>query len=106
MTNSSNSASCPADNTIKVAINGFGRIGRSVFRQCCEQELIEVVAINDVQLNSKEIEYLSSFDSVYGRSNHEMHVTSPEAICFIVATFSLKGDFSSSSRHKFLPIFF
>ncbi len=34
---------------IKVGINGFGRIGRFVFRASCERADIEVVAINDLQ---------------------------------------------------------
>ena len=35
-------------NTIKVAINGFGRIGRITFRALLKKENIEVVAVNDV----------------------------------------------------------
>ena len=50
----------------KVAINGFGRIGRLFYRQAADAEDIEVVAIND--LGSREnLEYLLKYDTVYGR---------------------------------------
>ena len=51
---------------IKIAINGFGRIGRLAFRIINEREGIEVVAINDV-LPAEHIAYLLKFDSVHGR---------------------------------------
>ncbi len=51
---------------VKVAINGFGRIGRAFFRLADNNPNIEVVAIND--LGDKEnLEYLLKHDSVYGR---------------------------------------
>ena len=34
--------------TLKIAINGFGRIGRVVFREALKQEEIEIVAVNDL----------------------------------------------------------
>ncbi|KFI26531.1 type I glyceraldehyde-3-phosphate dehydrogenase [Paenirhodobacter enshiensis] len=59
--------------TVKVAINGFGRIGRNVLRAIVEsgREDIEVVAINDlgpVETNA----HLLRFDSVHGRFPHEV----------------------------------
>lgn len=52
--------------TVKVAINGFGRIGRLVFRQIYNMEGIEVVAIND--LTSPEVlAHLLKYDSAQGR---------------------------------------
>ncbi len=51
---------------MKIAINGFGRIGRIFFRQACEYPDIEVVAIND--LGDKEnLLYLLEHDSIYGK---------------------------------------
>jgi len=50
----------------RVAINGFGRIGRSVFRLLSQRDDIEVVAINDVTPN-ETLAYLTRFDTVYGR---------------------------------------
>jgi len=52
--------------TIRVAINGAGRIGRAFYKLAKERPEIEVVAIND--LGAKEnIEYLLKFDTVYGQ---------------------------------------
>jgi glyceraldehyde 3-phosphate dehydrogenase len=53
-------------NTVKVAINGFGRIGRLVFREIYNMEGIDVVAIND--LTSPEVlAHLLKYDSAQGR---------------------------------------
>ncbi len=49
---------------IKVAINGFGRIGRVFFRLACEDERIKVVAINDLA-DRKNLEYLLRYDTPY-----------------------------------------
>ncbi len=50
----------------KVAINGFGRIGRAAFRLLSMRDDIEVVAINDITPN-ETLAYLTRFDTVYGR---------------------------------------
>ena len=50
---------------IKVAINGFGRIGRISFRVMLERENIEIVAINDLT-DSKTLAHLLKYDSVHG----------------------------------------
>ena len=50
----------------RVAINGFGRIGRAAFRLLSMRDDIEVVAINDVTPNAT-LAYLTRFDTVYGR---------------------------------------
>lgn len=49
---------------LKVAINGFGRIGRTFFRQAFENDEIEVVAINDLG-DVHNLAYLLQYDSVY-----------------------------------------
>lgn len=51
---------------IKVAINGFGRIGRNIVRACREREDIEIVAINDLA-NNATLAHLLKYDSVSGR---------------------------------------
>jgi glyceraldehyde 3-phosphate dehydrogenase len=61
--------------TVKVAINGFGRIGRLVFRQIYNMEGIEVVAINDLT-SPKVLAHLLKYDSAQGRFNGQ--VTSTE----------------------------
>jgi glyceraldehyde 3-phosphate dehydrogenase len=60
---------------VKVAINGFGRIGRLVFRQIHNIEGIEVVAINDLT-SSAVLAHLLKYDSAQGRFNET--VTSTE----------------------------
>jgi glyceraldehyde 3-phosphate dehydrogenase len=51
---------------IKVGINGFGRIGRLVFRAAAENPHIEVVGINDL-FDSAQLAYMLKFDSVHGQ---------------------------------------
>jgi len=51
---------------MKIAINGFGRIGRIFFRQASQHPDIEVVAINDLG-DKDNLIYLTEHDSVYGR---------------------------------------
>ncbi|RMD67068.1 type I glyceraldehyde-3-phosphate dehydrogenase [Candidatus Pacearchaeota archaeon] len=55
---------------MRIAINGFGRIGRAVFKIALDQNL-NVVAINDVH-GVKDAEYLLKFDSIYGRYEREI----------------------------------
>ncbi|HEV8079523.1 MAG TPA: type I glyceraldehyde-3-phosphate dehydrogenase [Chitinophagaceae bacterium] len=61
--------------TVKVAINGFGRIGRLVFRQIYNMEGIDVVAINDLT-TPKVLAHLLKYDSAHGRFHQD--VTSSE----------------------------
>ena len=51
---------------IKVGINGFGRIGRMVFRASVGRDDIEIVAINDL-LEVEYLAYMLKYDSVHGR---------------------------------------
>ena len=53
---------------IKVGINGFGRIGRLVFRAACNNADIEVVGINDL-VPVDYMAYMLKYDSVHGRFN-------------------------------------
>ena len=52
--------------TIKVGINGFGRIGRIVFRAAQKRSDIEIVAINDL-LDADYMAYMLKYDSTHGR---------------------------------------
>src|SRR5688500_13005082 len=61
--------------SVKVAINGFGRIGRLVFRQIYNMEGIDVVAINDLT-SPKVLGHLLKYDTAQGRFNED--VTSGE----------------------------
>ena len=58
---------------IKVGINGFGRIGRLVFRAMTERDNIEVVGINDL-INAEYMAYMLKYDSVHGAFNGEVSV--------------------------------
>lgn len=51
--------------TLKIGINGFGRIGRMVFRASLNRDDIDVVAINDL-LDVEHLAYLLKYDSVHG----------------------------------------
>lgn len=66
-------------NKIKIAINGFGRIGRCFFRIASEKNDIDVVAINDLT-DTKTLAHLLKYDSVHRAYNHfvsfdESHLT-------------------------------
>jgi glyceraldehyde 3-phosphate dehydrogenase len=56
--------------TIKVGINGFGRIGRLTFRAAFDWDDVEFVQINDAKGNAATLAHLVNFDSVHGRWNH------------------------------------
>lgn len=56
---------------IKVAINGFGRIGRNVFKIALERDNIEIVGINDLTDN-KTLAHLLKYDSTQGKFNGEV----------------------------------
>lgn len=60
--------------TVKVAINGFGRIGRLAYRQIHGLEGIEVVAINDLT-SPKVLAHLLKYDSAQGRFEEEVKAT-------------------------------
>ncbi|HNN30248.1 MAG TPA: type I glyceraldehyde-3-phosphate dehydrogenase, partial [Chitinophagaceae bacterium] len=59
---------------VKVAINGFGRIGRLVFRQIYNMQGIDVVAINDLT-SPAVLAHLLKYDSAQGRFNAEVSAT-------------------------------
>ena len=62
--------------SVKVAINGFGRIGRMVFQAICDQGLlgkeIDVVAVVDVSTDADYFAYQMKYDSVHGRFKHDV----------------------------------
>ncbi len=64
--------------TVRIGINGFGRIGRCVFKQCIAREGLEVVAVNDLS-DIGDLAYLLKYDSVHGWyprkiSNDDSHI--------------------------------
>ncbi len=68
---------------MKVGINGFGRIGRLVFRAICDQGLlgkgIDVVAVNDL-VSADNLAYLVKYDTTQGRFKGEVHNEGNDAI--------------------------
>lgn len=58
---------------LKIGINGFGRIGRLVFRATVERDNVDVVAINDL-LDVEHLAYLLEYDSVHGKFNGTVEV--------------------------------
>ena len=58
----------------KVGINGFGRIGRLVFRAAMENQKVDVVAINDPFIDLDYMVYMLKYDTVHGRFNGEVSI--------------------------------
>jgi glyceraldehyde 3-phosphate dehydrogenase len=56
---------------VKVGINGFGRIGRNIFRAALGDPSIEVVAVNDIT-DSKTLAHLLKYDSILGNLTHKV----------------------------------
>ncbi|MGY0581498.1 MAG: type I glyceraldehyde-3-phosphate dehydrogenase [Paraglaciecola chathamensis] len=65
--------------TIKIGINGFGRIGRFVFRAACERSDIEVVGINDL-LDAEYMAYMLKYDSTHGQFKGTVEVQDGQLI--------------------------
>ena len=59
--------------TIKVGINGFGRIGRLTYRALLSKGNIEIIAINDLT-DAKTLAHLFKYDSVHGKFSGEVKV--------------------------------
>ncbi|MFH1847660.1 MAG: type I glyceraldehyde-3-phosphate dehydrogenase [Candidatus Omnitrophota bacterium] len=60
---------------IKVGINGFGRIGRLVFRAGLENKKIEFVAVNDLPVGTKTLAHLLKYDSNFGTLKYDVKAT-------------------------------
>ncbi|XZR52847.1 MAG: type I glyceraldehyde-3-phosphate dehydrogenase [Enterobacteriaceae bacterium] len=59
--------------SIKIGINGFGRIGRMIFRLAQKRNNIKVIAINDL-LNANYIAYMLKYDSTHGKFNKNIKI--------------------------------
>lgn len=57
---------------MKVGINGFGRIGRAILRKVLESKDFEIVVINDINPDNKNIAYQLKYDSLYGTLKNEI----------------------------------
>ncbi len=65
--------------TINIAINGFGRIGRNLFRKLLDHPVINVVAINDIY-DTKSLAHLLKYDSIHRALKAEVSSTDSEII--------------------------
>ena len=57
---------------LKVGINGFGRIGRLVFRAAIETGKVDIVGINDPFIDLDYMVYMAKYDTVHGQFKHEV----------------------------------
>lgn len=64
----------------KIAINGFGRIGRIAYKELLKDDTLEVVAINDLS-TPEELAYLLKYDTVHGRLDRDIDVKEGEIVC-------------------------
>ena len=65
--------------TIRIGINGFGRIGRLFFRRACSMPDVEIVGINDL-LDVDYIAYMLRFDSTHGRFDGQVEVAGGQLV--------------------------
>jgi len=79
---------------IKVGINGFGRIGRLVFRAMENDPAVEVVAVNDLT-DSKTLAHLLKYDSVHKRFDHDVEAVEDG---FIVHSKNVLGELLGVKR--------
>lgn len=66
--------------TVKIGINGFGRIGRLVFRACCDRKDVVVVGINDPFINLDYMKYMLQYDTVHGQFKGTIEVADGKLI--------------------------
>ena len=59
---------------VKIGINGFGRIGRLLLRNCCARKDAQVVAINDPFVDVAYAKYMLQWDSIHGKFNGKIDV--------------------------------
>ena len=58
--------------SVKVGINGFGRIGKLAFQAALKNKEVEVVAVNDPFIAADYMAYMVKFDSAHGRFNGDI----------------------------------
>ena len=58
---------------MKILINGFGRIGKSLARQIIDDNLATHIHINDPAYNLSSLEYSIKYDTIYGKINYTIN---------------------------------
>ncbi len=59
---------------LKIGINGFGRIGRAIFKNAICYDDVKIVGVNDINPEIENLGYLLKYDSYYGRFNKDISV--------------------------------
>lgn len=90
------------DKKTRVAINGFGRIGRAFMKLAYTREDLEIVAINDLG-DPENMAYLLKFDSVYGRNEFDVQVHVEKDESFFILGGLQKVQILSEKEPKKLP---
>lgn len=75
--------------TIKIGINGFGRMGRLSMRAAYDWDDIEIVQINDPAGDAATLAHLMTFDSVHGKWHHDVEVENAEGNSIIINSKSI-----------------
>jgi len=65
---------------VKIGINGFGRIGRLVFRASLNNPNVEVVGINDPFIDLEYMQYMLKYDTVHVSSKVKFHKTTENSL--------------------------
>jgi glyceraldehyde 3-phosphate dehydrogenase len=86
---------------VRVAINGFGRIGRAFYKMAWERDDIEVVAVNDLG-SAESLAYLLKYDTVYGRAPFSVDFSNGNLV-ITDGTKKLETRFVSSKEPSGLP---
>ena len=86
----------------KIAINGFGRIGRSFFRVAYERPELDIIAVNDLG-NPQNLAYLLTYDSAYGRAPFKIEVGSQNNKPVFVLDGKKTIFFTSQKEPRLLP---
>lgn len=60
--------------SIKLGINGFGRIGRLVMRASLERDNVDVLAVNDPFIDLEYMKYMLSYDTIHGKLNADIKI--------------------------------
>ena len=61
--------------SVKIAINGFGRMGRLTFREAFDRDEFDIVHINELEGDARTAAHLLEFDSVHGRWDRNISYT-------------------------------
>ena len=59
---------------IKIGLNGFGRIGRAIFRRSLHQDNIEIAVVNEINPDKGNIAYTLNYDTIYGQLDSKFQV--------------------------------